>query len=379
MIRGRIQDFIVKFILIFPITTLLRELLPQINKVIMGMMLILLTVMVLFHKLTVRRLTILLCSVGLYIFSIYMTKEALFNLNDVFYFILWILFLLFLYADSNLIYEITLQNLSLIRCIVILWSFLFLVLQFLFHIDFMEGPHQLGSAALFIIVLNWLYVKNSKKYIYLLGMVVPLLATAFGGARTYFGIIVIYFGLVLYDLCKSVKKFLLCSFPLLIIMIIVILNTTIMDRWIVAFSDGYFDLWGMITSGRTVFWKADIDAFMALPVINKLFGYGYNFVYFVNYTAIYNYIWGHNDFINIMMCYGITGIYIYIRVFYLAIKQLCYSTNIKRILNVGLITIMMLNAFFNGLYNYTNAVLVIPFMYFSLGNINLKHDNQEEC
>lgn len=55
--------------------------------------------------------------------------------------------------------------------------------------------------------------------------------------------------------------------------------------------NSYLDSWGTITSGRSVFWKADIDAFGLQPIDKKLLGSGFNFAYEVNIKAVNSEIW----------------------------------------------------------------------------------------
>jgi len=118
-----------------------------------------------------------------------------------------------------------------------------------------------------------------------------------------------------------------------------------------------------LTSSRSVFWAADIKAFMHSDLLHKFFGNGYNFIYDINNGVVKALIWGHNDFIHIIVSNGIFGIVIYIMAFVDFLRKYIRTVLIdKRLLVMAIVTLLFC-ALFDGLYHYTCALYAAPFLF----------------
>ena len=101
--------------------------------------------------------------------------------------------------------------------------------------------------------------------------------------------------------------------------------------------------------------------------MHRLFGQGYNFVYYVNKKAIDAYIYAHNDYLNILIANGVVGLLIYIVALMDFIVQTVKRQKVKFAAVLLSVFIFAFNAFFNGEYNYPAATLSIMFLFLILG------------
>lgn len=113
-------------------------------------------------------------------------------------------------------------------------------------------------------------------------------------------------------------------------------------------------------------------------------GNGYNFIYDVNEIAIDDRIWGHNDFINILLTYGYIGVYIYLYTFISMSKHILKKGKVSKIIIYGYYFIWLFNAMFNMVYTYICATFALPYIMYSLidyeksrSYINAKEDTKQ--
>ena len=108
-----------------------------------------------------------------------------------------------------------------------------------------------------------------------------------------------------------------------------------------------------VTSGRDIIMKNNIDAYKRSSLLNKITGGGMGITNNINYNTIGNDIWAHNDLIQILLGYGIVGIFIYLLIL---LKLIIKNRSI--LLCVILFTVILVNGYFN--YNY--FVIAIPYL-----------------
>lgn len=128
---------------------------------------------------------------------------------------------------------------------------------------------------------------------------------------------------------------------------------------------GNFDALGSVTSGRTVFWEADLRLFQSGSTTEKLFGHGFNAVYYANASVI-ALIYAHNDFLNVILSTGMAGLSIYFSSFIYFLKTMYRYAHASITLMIVISFLFMFNAFFNGQYNYPAATISMLYLYMYL-------------
>ena len=113
----------------------------------------------------------------------------------------------------------------------------------------------------------------------------------------------------------------------------------------------------VFTNGRSEFWTIDFNAFLDGSAFEVLFGHGFSYVYELNQATIGMRLYAHNDFINILLNFGIVGMGLYFAVFIpVLVKTKRESGSLVAFL---LSAIWLFNAFFNMIYVYIAAVMAL--------------------
>jgi O-antigen ligase len=124
------------------------------------------------------------------------------------------------------------------------------------------------------------------------------------------------------------------------------------------------------TNGRTAFWAIDLQAYLQGNLFYKIFGHGFDYIYYINQTRYGLRIWAHNDFINVLLCNGILGIityfYSYICIFREAWK------NLKKLDAILLSLFLVIIALINGLFVYQHYLYSFIIIYVLATNFNSK-------
>ena len=108
-----------------------------------------------------------------------------------------------------------------------------------------------------------------------------------------------------------------------------------------------------LSSGRDIIWSGNLSAFKESYIQNKLFGSGMNFSFYVNSITLNNPIWSHNDFIHILLAYGVVGVAIYI---YILLNLFIKNKSLFIFIIVFILGVM------NGLFTYYHFCIMIPFI-----------------
>ena len=127
-----------------------------------------------------------------------------------------------------------------------------------------------------------------------------------------------------------------------------------------------------ITSGRTIFWKEDINSYLEGNIIQIIFGKTFNNVYEVNLLTVGTDIWAHNDFIFILNGAGLFGLFIYLAELFRLSKKVIRTNKKKRDM-LFLIIYVFIPAFINGFLNYPHFVYSFIILY-----LLLKKDEVDE-
>ena len=137
----------------------------------------------------------------------------------------------------------------------------------------------------------------------------------------------------------------------------------------------YLDPLDVFTSGRSNFWVKDVNAFFEQPLSKRLFGCGFNFVRIVNGAVPgtdARGIWAHNDFIQIIITYGFTGLLLYIMNMRIMFKKIM-SSRAPLLINVSIFMIWFFNAMFNMYFTYICSMIALPITFMACEKYRKKH------
>lgn len=226
-----------------------------------------------------------------------------------------------------------------------------------------SDPHQCAYHICALLIIFLIVAKKNSKmcnYILILGY---LYCTCITGARIP-TVLALFLGVIFFTnyVLNPFKKQRVESklLKLLILLIIALLAvflimkfTSFGQKTVEALSNGSFD------SGRSILRERDIELFEKGNIINKLFGYGSATV--LEYHGSFKYsspIWSHNDFLQILCGIGLLMFLCYVWQWI----KLLVSVKRESFMSVFFVAILILVAFYNGLYIHTRLVFVIPLL-----------------
>lgn len=370
----KITDTVMECFLLFSMLTILQNfsIFFHINKIWMSISLFLLVYSVLKNKMRLKFIILLLFAFILHIIAIYYSDGYFYHFNMIFYFAIWILFYLFCILNKKRIISFIENKRKFNNMLIYSWCIIVSISVFIpscysiewggdkYFNSFAGSVFRLMPTALIITSLIINYYLETKRKIYLLLLLIPTYSAFMGGSRTYFGIYILFILLFVYLIFNSKKKFFLSLAPLIVIFLFLISISGIGNKIEATqyTSKSYFDYWGTITNGRSIFWGWDLEAFFKLPIWQQFIGNGFNFVYEVN--GSHNvFLWAHNDFINLLMNFGYIGLFIY---FYIFIQM--YKVYIPKrtpfLVRFLFLSGVFINSMFNMSYTYLCATISYP-------------------
>ncbi len=370
--------------LLFPVATVLQgiPLLSGINRGLMA----LLMVMAALDLLTVtlpRGVVLTLALTGCcYVYALLATSWPLENPNDLFYFGMFVLCMFYFALRFDETAEAVRVGTNYLAGVVLVWHALVLISALFpssyqygqgdgtYFVSFSGNGFRLGPSALFTMAQAVLLYRVTRRRAALLLTVLPLLCGYACGSRTYLGLLALLFLCGLYMALPRKRVFYLSLVPLALLMGLLVAITPAMDK-IAATTyteSSPFDFWRTVTNGRSVFWPADIAAYQQLSLAGRLFGAGFSYVYEINREALNASIWAHNDFLNLLLGFGASGLFCYLYSLWFLVKTALHKGGkIAAFTGAGFFLLWFVNAFFNMVYTYTCAVLALPFLLLAFG------------
>ena len=367
-----------------PVTTLLQgiSIFSNINRIFLGALVVFLFFKCM-KKMYKRDLMLIFFGLIVWINSIINLNVAFLNINDLIYFWMWILF--FIYLKNNFksfIYYLNLQT-KFVKCVIIIWSLLVILSlassnayyhewgEGTYFKSFADNTFRFATTCLFIAILVGVYVNASGKKRNLVWLIIPLIGAAASGSRIYLGLVLLIMVPVFY---KNVNKkiFFLSLIPMLLVIIYIIINSNMMDKFQYVEDVGALNNRGWLstfTSGRTDFWTYDLKAFLNGGLLHILFGNSITFSYEISSAHYNSAIQAHNDFLNILLSYGIIGLYVYLCVLFRFFKKVINKyLNIERKYIIIFVFAYFVNAFMNGVFAYLGATLSLPLILIMFSN-----------
>lgn len=374
-------DLLIKLILLFPLTTLFQHHIGVLNKLLFFVVLV-----VLFSANAVKsRPLVYMAAVGvLWLFSMAVTPlEALkLNLNMAFYYIFLVFYLVFILTERQKVWQQLMQNRRYIFYTLLVYTAVVTVSVFLpssysqvdaggwgdnaYFMSISGSPNRVGPASLFAVVLIIFLIQTGTHRAVALLAVPQVYVFLMGGSRTYFvlgmcAIVVLY-----YVMIPRKKWFFLSLVPLGIVGAVVVLNSSMMDKFAATFQQGLseHEFLRRLTNSRSVFWVEQLEAFKQAPLLKQLFGNG------INFTTHQVGIWAHSDFIEILCSYGYVGLLNYLGLMIYSIYTLMKTRKRHFFIKCVCVFIWFFNAFFNFFYCYFCAMLCYPLLLLTVGHMD---------
>ena len=248
------------------------------------------------------------------------------------------------------------------------------------------NPH--GNSYVMIlmaIVIEIIISKKDNRYLAL--YFIPLLSAFMSGARTPAVVLAgIFLGIRCFknkikirsNLRLTWKKLLIIAGFLIVITIFgellidFIMNSSIMDKFS-STSDS-----GNVLNSRDLIWNGLINEFKYnFSDIERVFGHGIHYSVLINKYTVNSPIWGHSDFIDILISYGVLMLAIYI-IMYVRYFIKLWSIGGNGLLIMVFFIGMVLLSIFNGVINYTVFISVIAFWAMFYISIKDKDINEGE-
>lgn len=236
-----------------------------------------------------------------------------------------------------------------------------------YFVGFGFSEHAICSGACLLAVFNLFLLRKKSKCKLTDGIIlVPsILVVLQAGARTFIvpiGIIAAIF----YVYCVRNKSFKKLAFPIIILGAYYLFNkSNMLEKFITATNNIYTSSNRLVSfsNGRLDFWLIDIKEFISYPLINKIWGNGFDHVYFVNQQQYYgSYIWAHNDFITTILGAGIIGTVIYLVAMFKLYRYAKININSKFV--IALITWYFVFVWFiNGIFTLQHYLYSFVVLY----------------
>lgn len=246
-----------------------------------------------------------------------------------------------------------------------------------YFIGFTASQHTLASGCCLLLTLIIAGTKG-KPFQIGLGPVLALILATIGilesGARTFIVPLLICWCFYLKDHIRSRVVMLIISIIGFILFLYLAFRTNMFKKFQFSLSHSQGDFLSAMSSGRTDFWAIDLRDFCSGNFFQILFGKGFDYIYQLNLKEVGISIGAHNDLINLLLCVGLIGtfIFLYVIIKFIHFSKKLISTAFGRFLFATYILFPML---VNGFYTYPDYLISVVFLLFYAGSF----ENHQEC
>jgi len=375
-LKINLYSVFIVLIALFMISTLTYDLLPikTVNKVL-GFFVFAVSFLIILNRMSIYRFCVLMLSLTLGVTSCVLAYDATENFKNMIYWLLCIFIFLILSNKKDMwkmctAIESTKKFLlfSVILCDIILLGGLFISRCYSsnwsgsYYCGFSASQHTVCSGACLTMAIVFLFFEKEKAGFKKMLLLVPgILAILASGARTFLISLLCMVGFyyMLFIKKKSIKLLIL---PFIVFAgIYLFFRSGIYEKFLFVTGDASgaaSNFAQKVTSGRTVFWAIDINAFLDLEFIYKLLGKGFDYVFRVNENQYGLAIWAHNDIINLLLSVGLIGTLLYVVVMWRAVRC-CVRVQKSRIVKWIFVAYIVLPMLLNGLYAYQHYLYSI--------------------
>lgn len=371
VLRISVQDLYLSLICIFPIVTTLFNI-SLLNRILFAALVFLHVCSYIERPMKRTTFILLLFFLCHYIYVFAITDPPYENLNLLFYFPYFLMYSYFVCDHYERIVDWISKRYAYISFVLLLWTVLVGISVFLpscyvikkdgiFFVSYCDSIFRLGPCAIFVQILGILCQVFYRKKYAVIYQVIPLYCFLAGASRTYLLIGLCIFFISWYIFCGKKKLFWITIVPVGVILGSIFITSAIMDRIEYLLDENHYgDFWFRFTSGRSDFWVELLDAWINSPIYKKLFGNGFDFS---NDTIG---IWAHNDFLEILVSFGILGFILYCHAIGRLFHSILHDVKLPRLFMCCSFMIWFFNATFNMHFTYFCAMLSFPFLLLAL-------------
>lgn len=359
------------------------------NKAIVG--LLCLVILVFFNQRAQPKFTYLILAItaALHVISFAFPISPKDGIATYFTFAFWVLFWLYLAQNIEMFIKAAYSARKVLKSVLSVWTLVTAASFFIpfcyklgwggakYFTSFTTDSFEIAPVAMFMLALNiLLYSFDKNKRQALLYSIVPVACVFAAGTRTYLIVVVLEFIILLRLMIRRQGSFAIALLSVVILFIVLVGLTNIGQK----FASATFDTTDIsvflevFTNGRSEFWQVDLEAFLTSDWFTMLFGHGFSYVYELNLSAVGMRLYAHNDFLNILLNFGIAGIIVY----FVSFLPIIACMRSKGRVGLGLCSIYFLmwlfNAFFNMVYVYAVAVIAMGVLAAALISSNMQGD-----
>lgn len=287
-----------------------------------------------------------------------------------FMFAFLVLFVLYLANNLSSVFAALRRRMKFLQVALGIWTLVTLASFFMpmcykvgwggarYFTSFTTDSFEIAPVAMFMLAVDiMLYRLNGDRVRALMYSLVPLACVFAAGTRTYLVVVLLEFMLLLRMMVKRKGTYIFCIVAVLVVSAALVSVTNIgakFDSAIFNTSDLSVFL-EVFTNGRSEFWIVDLNAFLAGTPFEVLFGHGFSYVYEINQAVVGARLYAHNDFLNVLLNFGIIGMTIYLVALVGLVRAIEVELNGFSLLLF--LFMWLFNAFFNMLYVYAAAVI----------------------
>ena len=372
MKKYSISDLLYIFILLYALSTTAQDLYSiPLNRIWTGGMIVCM-LYVIFHASYKSNMLCLgiLSIVG--IWTSLLAENITQNLNDYIYLFTATLWLMFMADKSNRIKLCRAANRNRVLTKgIIIASYAIILFSLLtksgfsqqwgtspYFVGFAGTQHSMASSMCLITAIFLLFAgEKSFSWWNLVVCMFGVYIVLETGARTFIVPICI---LAIYYIRKNVKNSILKTIIYsigILVAIYMLLHTSMLNKFQFVSSGGNMAVNSVdgFTSGRSLFWTIDLQAFANGNIINVLLGRGFDYVYALNARTVNQRIWAHNDFIHLLLGGGLCAFAVYMFSIFCFFYRVLYTHN--KIDKVILIVYLFFPAIVNGFFMYQHLLL----------------------
>lgn len=234
-----------------------------------------------------------------------------------------------------------------------------------YFVGFCGINHTMASCICVIETLLVMQTLQQKKQLFILiGFAVCIYATLATGARTFIipSIVCLYIYIRLIITQKTYRWLLYLVGGIGVVVLLI--HSAVGNKFSFLMSGnayGYTRFIDGFTTGRTVIWATDLREYFRGDALQFLFGRGFDAIYQINIQNGLGNLWAHNDFINLLVCGGVYALLSYVITFGYLLRSTFYyySLSIKN----AILLFAIFPAVINGLYMYQNYIISFVFFY----------------
>lgn len=193
--------------------------------------------------------------------------------------------------------------------------------KFFFSYTAEGGARLAADCCMYMAIVLIRYIITEKKR-YLLYLLVPTYTLITSGSRIYLIVCMCIMVMAFYVYLGDDVKFWLLIVPFMLMAVVVVLNSSMGDKFKAVQDADRIAVMGKLdafSNGRFKPIKLCVQFFSEIPIINKVFGNGFGVIETTVKT------WSFNDFVELLITYGVSGLVIYVYCMVNTIKSVLKS------------------------------------------------------